>query len=262
MTDLGGLTAHETGTVKRDRSTIAFPYDDLAAAIDVARAVHENGGRAEVETVAAILGQSTTSGAFRVKVSAARMFGLVTSNREGVRLDDLGARILDETTAAEARAVAFLNVALYARLYDDFKARLLPPDSGLEEAIRQLGVAPKQVVHARQVFQRSADQAGYFRVSNQRLVKPPFGGNDDAAPAGAPAETKKTSDIGSPLTDKPAIIVEVFKRLPSDGADFPSAERTAWLRALMANLNLVYGSLPTPSQGPGLDHGASHDEPF
>ena len=46
------------------------------------------------------------------------------------------------------------------------------PNPALEAQIEKLGVAPKVKDKARQVFQRSATQAGYFAFGNNRLVAP------------------------------------------------------------------------------------------
>ncbi len=74
--------------------------------------------------------------------------------------------------ARQARITAFLNVPLYRRLYENYKGRNLPPDPGLEQAIVNLGVSAKQKERARQVFQRSANYAGFFNQGRNRLILP------------------------------------------------------------------------------------------
>ena len=60
----------------RDRSSVVFPYDELGSAEVVARTIFENyGDRCSMDQLAGKFGQKTTSGAFRIKVTAARIFG-------------------------------------------------------------------------------------------------------------------------------------------------------------------------------------------
>lgn len=158
---------------KRSQSTIKFPYADLGDAELLARNVFNNGGECQPEQLAAWLGHDTVnSGAFRNKVSAARIFGLIESTRNLITITDSGRRISADHTAAEERPKAFLAVPLYKALYEEHKNGQLPPDSGLEQVMIRLGVTPTQVQNARQAFQRSADHAGFFAVSRSRLVLP------------------------------------------------------------------------------------------
>src|SRR5438128_1737752 len=98
------MTTTEPGAKQtRERSTIGFPYDNLEAALEIARIAHELGGvSGETDQIAARMGQSPTSGAFRVKVSAARMFGLAGGSGQGVIVTQLGDQALDPRTAREA----------------------------------------------------------------------------------------------------------------------------------------------------------------
>jgi len=157
---------------KRTQSTIVFPYDDLKNAAEVARVTHDAGGKLTFDQLAARLSQTATSGAFRLKVSAARIFGLVTTAKGTITVTDLGSQIADERTSEAAKAQAFLNAPLYRALHDRFKGLALPGDKGIETAMVDLGVAPKQATTARQVFQRSADVAGFFAHGRDRLVTP------------------------------------------------------------------------------------------
>src|SRR5690606_6449385 len=75
----------------------------------------------------------------------------------------------------------------YNRLYNEFRNRQLPPSpAALERTFQSYGVAPKQVERARQAFQRSAQQAGYFdHGTRDRLVRPAVG-STMGAPESAP----------------------------------------------------------------------------
>lgn len=114
----------------------------------------------------------TTNSTFRTKVATAKTFGMLGNQRGEAVLTELGRRIADPTTEAAARADAFMHVPLYRKLYEDYAGKLLPGDSGLEAEIERLGVPEKSSSRARQVFQRSAEQAGFFSHGRNRLTKP------------------------------------------------------------------------------------------
>jgi hypothetical protein len=238
----------------RERSAVRFCYEDLSAAEAVVKVVHERyGGQAAFDQIADELGSTPKSGALRNKVSAARMLGFVTVDRQGiVTPTPLGTRLLDDRTAADARAEGFLNVPLYARLYDRFRHATLPGDKGLENAIREEGVAAKQVVTARQVFQRSARQAGYFRQASNRLVKPPSGlglasGQEHPSPdvvGGSGYAVERTDgrrEEGQLGMEADPLLVSLFRNLPAKGKGYTKRERKDFVTALEAIFNVVYG---------------------
>lgn len=158
----------------RGRSTIEFPYGALDDAIGVAKAIHTQAGDGcTYAQLSAYLGYGNVdSGTFRQRVSAARQFGLIATDAGEVRLLPLGRQIIDPNTAAVAKRDAFLHVPLYRKLFDKYSGYQLPPDVGLEREIAALGVTAKQVDKARQTFQRSAEQAGFFPTGRDRLVMP------------------------------------------------------------------------------------------
>lgn len=238
----GGTARHERG-----RSTIGFPYDDLESAITVATEVHHTyGGQATMSQLAASLGQTVKSGAFRVKVSAARLFGLVTVGRDTATLSELGRRILDPQVAASAASEAFLNVPLYSALYERFKDGTLPDDTGLSAAIAELGVTAKQVQTARQVFQRSAQQAGFFRFGNRRLVLPAAVVANSEPAQVAPLESEHARKDERPATDdlvKHPFILGLLRELPDLKDPFPQDARDTWLAAAKISFDLIYGKV-------------------
>src|SRR5207245_1278707 len=129
--------------------------------------------------LAGVMKLSVSSGNFVLKVATARMFGLINNVGGKYELSPLGFSIVDATRQRAARAEAFLNVPLYKRAYEEFKGKQLPPrPHGLEQAFLKFGVAPKQRAVARQSFERSARQAGFFAASEDRLIEPIIGGND------------------------------------------------------------------------------------
>ncbi|MGQ0678585.1 MAG: hypothetical protein ACT4OM_02815 [Actinomycetota bacterium] len=168
----------------RTRSTVPFPYCDLALAETVARHVLDSGGQSRPEQLGAWLGHSTlNSGAFRNKLAAAGQFGLIEATRNRVAITSLGSRILEDTQRRQARVDSFLNVELYSRIFDKHRGSRLPSPIGLEQEMIQAGVTRTQARFARQVFARSAGQAGFFEVSDSRMVLPkgshlPLAGED------------------------------------------------------------------------------------
>lgn len=100
------------------------------------------------------------------------MFGVLEGEGSRHRLSQLGHAIVDPNRAREARARAFLTVPLYRAIFDGHRGGVIPPAAALEREMVGLGVAEKQKDRARQVFERSADQAGYFEHGRNRLVMP------------------------------------------------------------------------------------------
>lgn len=252
---------------KRQISTISFPYLDLDAAVEVAKAMYETRGHGAMEAadLAATLDQ-TISGNFRLKTGTARIFGL--SEREGrdhTKLSDLGLRIIEPQTEAEARAEAFLEVELYAAIYERYKGQRLPPPKALEREMEGLGVSGKQTDKARQAFERSARQAGFFAKGEDRLVKPHFG---DGPPEPDVAEEKSGMDKGGGGNDGGSggdddsgryhpLIQGMLKTLPNVGEEWSEADRKAWLTMAESIFAMIYTKAkdvkrPTDDQNLGL----------
>jgi len=225
----------------RERSIVKFSYEDLSSAESVVKAVHGRyGGQASYDQIAAELHSSPISGAFRNKVSAARLFGFVTVDRQGVITPTpLGTKLLDELTASQAKAEGFLNVPLYAQLYERFRNSTLPGDKGLENVIREMGVATKQVVTARQVFQRNAQQAGYFHHGRNRLVKPPQGIVTESGYA--EERTDERQEEGQSGMQADPLLSSLFQKLPPADKGFSKSERENFVTALEAIFTIVYG---------------------
>ena len=64
-----------------------------------------------------------TSGAFRLRVSNAGIFGLTDNERRQVRPTPVGRQIADPVQKAAARTEAFLRVPLYAPVYENYMRR-------------------------------------------------------------------------------------------------------------------------------------------
>jgi hypothetical protein len=131
-----------------------------------------------------------------VQLAAARLFNVIESGATGMRLSQLGRMIVDPQRAREARARAFMNVPLYKAVYEKYKGGVLPPDAAFERDIVGLGVAEKQKGRARQVFEKSAEQAGFFEHGKNRLVMPGIA-------AAEPIESEENGGGGKPPAPPP-----------------------------------------------------------
>ena len=166
--------ADESATDPRQRSTIGFPYADLSDVEALAFSIYNNVafGSCSDDQLAPWLGMSAKSSGFRIRVSAARMFGVIDTDGGQHSLAPLGKMLVDPMRQRVARVDAFLAVPLFGKVFDDYKGTALPPAAALERAIEGMGVAPKQKSRARQILERSAEQAGFFEHGKGRLVRP------------------------------------------------------------------------------------------
>jgi hypothetical protein len=244
----------EADNDKRIRSSIRFPYLPLDDVIAVAKGVHAvSGSSCKIDQLAAHLQQAADSSNFRLKLGTSSMFGVITHSQGTVTLTPLGNRICDPQQEQAAKADAFLNVPLYAAVYEKFKGINLPPPAGLETAMVNLGVSPKQKSTARQVFHRSATLAGFFSYGPDRLVYPSIKGH-----AGQPATTESvTSSEADNNNRKPdrnngsggggnggdryhPFIAGLLKTLPEADSDWPMDARRKWLQAASHIFELIY----------------------
>ena len=214
----------------REKSTIKFPYEDLRAALRVAEVGQSvsGDGPCSAYELAAAKGSSLTSGTFRLKIAAGRLFGVLGGKGTSVTVTALGRRCLEDD--ADAKVDAFLHVPLYAQLYADFSdGTPLPDCSQLEVLMLRRGVSSKQIHLARRVFIRSAHQAGLI-VDGIRLTLPRQHRSGDPHDHG---------DALPPIVRHP-LVRGLLATLPAPGCRFTDEERRAWLNALDANLSLIY----------------------
>lgn len=240
----------------RQRSTIAFPYAGLNEAVDVAKAIYDHVGSGECDDdqLAAWLDLSARSSGYRVRLSAARMFGVIKTVSAGTHtISDLGMEIVDPNKTREARVRAFLNVPLFGAFFDRWKSRQLPPPAALERELVGLGVAEKQRDRARQVLERSALQAGFFEKGKDRLVRPGF-----VSPLPSDTHQQNTDGGGGdggggngPPLDP--VIRGLIDKLPTPGSVWPAEKRKLWLTILENSFQLVY--LEAPCQANKLEDG-------
>lgn len=223
------------------RSTIKFTYLDQDDAVAVAKGVHAAGGTScQRDQLAAQLGQAATGGSFNLRLITAKLFGFITYDRGTVTLTPLGARVVDEEKEKVARVESFLNIPLYKAVYDQFKGTMLPPNNGLESAMENLGVAPKQKDKARQVFQRSATQAGFFAYGNNRLVMPIIKGSTAPAVTPAEEEIKPDKKREKDEDERHPLIEGLIKTLPKAETEWTVEARKKWLQAASNIFDLIY----------------------
>jgi hypothetical protein len=238
------------------QSTIAFPYRDLEQGVAVAQAIHNAGAVAlSTDQLAGVMGLQAGSGNFVLKVMTARVFGLISYNAQKYELTDLGFEISekDDKRQKAAKAKAFLTVPLYKRTYDEFKGRQLPPRLGLEQAFVRYGVSAKQKEAARQAFEKSANQAGFFAAGTDRLIEPIIGGGGAAPPrpptdddgggngngGNASGGRRKMEDEYETSGLHP-FIRGLLDTIPEPGTNWAMEGRAKWLQAAANIFDLMY----------------------
>lgn len=231
----------QTEKEKRERSSIAFPYNDLDDAVQIARSIHEHVGTGDCDDnqLSAWVGMSPKSSGFRQQLTAARLFGVMDATSDRRRLTPLGRAVVDPKQERAARDAAFLRVPLYSALYEKHKDGVLPPNDALESEIVSLGVAAKQKDRARQVFERSAQQAGYFEQGRNRLVRPGVAPLSNYSGAD---RTKGGGGGGGGDDDPPRhpLIEGLFQSLPKEGDPWTVQDAAEWLEAAAVNLRIAY----------------------
>jgi hypothetical protein len=200
------------------------------------------------------MGLQPGNGNFVVKVAAARMFGLVGNQAGRYELTALGFEILDkdEKRQRQARAAAFVAVPLYKRTFEEFRGKQLPPrPHGLEQAFVKFGVSLKQKMPARQIFEKSARQAGFFDVDPDRLVEPIIGGGAAPPPPPVPEDrgngggqrqpNNDGGEAGAPdVSGFHPFIQGLLDTLPEPETNWAIEGRAKWLMAASNIFDLIY----------------------
>lgn len=236
----------------RQRSKIGFPYMDLNSGIELAAAIHGHVGLGECDDdqLAAWSNQSPKSSTFRVQVYAARTFGVLEGEGSKHKLTELGRMVVDPKRAREGRTKAFLTVPLYKAIYEKYKGGVLPPTAALERDIVSLGVSEKQKERARQVFERSAEEAGFFEHGKNHLVMPGFAVHGDEHEVEREDNGGGGNGGGKPPPPPPPpqgptlhpFIQGLLKTLPDPEAepDWPLAQRIKWLQTAANIFDLMF----------------------
>jgi hypothetical protein len=236
----------------RQRSSIAFPYNSFGDVEKLVAAIHNNvgTGSCSMGQLAVWTQQSPKSSGFRMQVAAARLFEVVEGDGENLRLTALGKQISDPLTVRKAKAEAFLNVPLFAALYQSHKDALLPPPAALEREIAELGVSVKQKDRARQVFERSAEETGFFEFGKGRLVMPAVKGdqvgkgnegNDGSGGTGGGSGSGNGGDL-----DLDPLLMALLRKIPKADAGWPKEQRIRWFKTFAMNVSQVYDDANEP----------------
>jgi hypothetical protein len=222
---------------------VAVLDGDLDDGMEVTRAVHAHHGLATFDQLAKALEHETVeSGAFRTKLTTARVFGFVDIEGERVSLTDIGNEAVRPETEGRAKAQAFLRVPLYQAIYEKYKGRLLPGNTVLEADMEALGVAPKQKGRARQGFQRSAEQA---KLGKDRLVLPAGVSLDSKTSNGEKGRKVDTVIHAEPSAELSPALLALFDMLPAPGSEWSAEKREEWMRFAAAMFNRLYKDKPT-----------------
>ena len=227
----------------RERSTIDFPYSDLDGAVEMAEAMHREAGyECTTDQLAGFMGMTGISGGFRLRLGTTRTFGLIETQRGGtVYLTELGSKIVDAAQRDAALVEAFLHVPLYEAIYERFKSKLLPPRKGLEREMEALGVSSKQKDKARQSFERSARQAGFFWQGEDRLVMPVIRRGRSKQDEKPPVELPTASVISSPRARNMHPFIEgLLESLPEPQSEWSTEDQAKWLQTAAGIFGLIY----------------------
>jgi hypothetical protein len=239
---------------ERERSKIEFPYTALDLAVILAKAVHDLGHHCDWAQLGARLDMAADGGGFRQRLMAAKTFGLITYTSRSVTLTPLGVQINDPEQIAWAKVEAFLSVPLYKAIFEQYRNGTLPGADGLENAMVVLGVAKKQKDKARQTFQRSATEAGFFGYGPNRLVMPTVKQLKKADAKTLEVAEDEDQDEpekgrrggGGNGTEPPKyhpFIVGLLDTLPSTGTaktEWTLQGRQDWLQTAAGIFNLIY----------------------
>ena len=254
MTGVYGSTARTSGGVRspepsaRAQPGLAYPFIPLTDVIEMLRLVKAQGGRYRFSDLAAALEQSKSSGAFRGRTAAGRMYGTVETVGNQVVLTKLGERICSPGSEAEALAEAFLRVPLYRALFEKYArdGGRLPDDATVEYDMVNLGVPEARVKMVRRVFMRSAETAGYFSTDHDRLIRPMTSTGSITGNASAP-EPKEPPVVPTgetvPIAEHP-LIKMLVSGLPPAGTRLPEGQLRRWLDAAESGLRLIYEVIP------------------
>jgi hypothetical protein len=233
----------------RGRSTVEFPYFDLESGTEIAKFVRELGGLScDPASLAAKLNMSPDGGGFRLRLLAAKTFGIVAYGRAAagqVELTALGQLIADPDSEKQGRFDAFMSIPLYRTLFDRLKGSVMPPPPAIERMMEGMGVAPKQKEKARQVFLRSAKQAGLFELSSERMTRPNLGAQAAATPVTNPdhgsEQRPKRAGGGSGGDDTlHPFIRGLIDKLPPADSEWDLTSRAKWLTTAANIFDLMY----------------------
>jgi hypothetical protein len=126
-------------------------------------------------------------------------------------------------------------------MFDKYRGGVLPPSAALERDVVALGVSEKQKGRARQVFERSAELAGYFEHGKNRLVMPATAAREQVREDERPREEDSTGGGGGGPNDP--LIKALIQKLPTKGT-WAADERVTWFKMMAMAFQMTYGQEP------------------
>jgi len=250
-------------TEKRGRSVsgIASPYWDNDASLKVADIIQNvGGGSCAADFLVSKLGyKSIQSGTYLTRVAAARMFGYVSTAQGKFVVTERALSALQPVMPEDsinAKADAFLSVPLFAKLYEDFRGRTLPPEVGLRNLfLNSYRILPDRIPDALRVFMNSAAQCGFFDSGRDRLIRPAT--NSAAAAPQAPPESPTAPQQQEPSAppDKPrwrdgggdgggggihSALIGLLRELPKPGESWTTTEQDQFLNAFTGLVKFIF----------------------
>lgn len=250
----------------RAKSGVAFPYWDLDASIEVARAMHDRaGGSCDLPQLATLLGYSGISnGSFRTRMAAAKMFGVIESTDDNrLRVSPRGRSIVASITSADelkARVEAFMAVDLFKKVFDKYNGTTLPENVGLRNLLaNEYQVVPDRIAPTVRILLDSADQAGLFRTAgNRSRMTMPVGVASTVTPPPTPSQPHQSqpndqhrhggsggghgggSGGGEDTSGIDPVFIALLKRFPPSGTRITAQRRKALIDAFAANFGVIY----------------------
>lgn len=246
---------------ERKVSGATAPYMNLALSEEVARVIHVAGGSLDREQLAAKLSYSgTKNGTFLMRVSAAKIFGLVDQPPQSdiVRITPRGVSIVapvSEVDAQRAKLEAFMCVDLYKAVYMEYKGRELPANIGLANLlVNTYKIIPNRAAPAVKTMLESAETAGLFSMAglaSRKMISPILSGGGGAAVVDPPkipltpqVDTTRSVSGGGGGNDggdgiDPALSA-ILRRLPPSGTPLSKSKRKTLIEALISAVNWIY----------------------
>ena len=157
------------------KRTTGFPVVPLSEAVQILRKAAKYGFDHSLATFARAMGHSTTnSGAFRLRLSAFRNWGLIAGGRDTVTMTEIARTIAvatDEIDLRQALQQAFWNCEIFSGLYEQMaKSETLDQDDLGAHAVLKLGVAPGKRQTFVKSFVDSLETAQLAKVDGQGNV--------------------------------------------------------------------------------------------
>ncbi len=242
-----------TANLDKSRNTRArgtpFPYYHLDGCAEIVANVHAlGGGSCGWDQLAAWMGRSSTSGNFRQNMNATRMFGLLDYKNKRIQLTQQGNQLLIPELVRQTKVEAFLEVSVFRQAYERLKGTILPTGPAIENALTEIGVTASQAPRARQVFLRSARDAGFFEINPDRLVKPVISESSTDEPSAPADEEVQLSRELTPQRDPSqgirvhSLIRALLEQLPEEGSEWEPMRCVMWLQGLLISLGMIYSN--------------------